>query len=74
MFMDNFKFSLKKETFNNLEIFSNILKKDVNTILEEALEAYFKEEQEKLIQKNQQDENMMTNLDYDEFWDGVDID
>jgi len=30
-------------------------------------------EQKRILEKNQDDENMMTNLDYDEFWDGVDI-
>jgi len=49
------------------------LKKDINTILEEALEQYFEAEQQKLMEKNQEDENAMTNLDFDEFWDDVDI-
>ena len=43
-------------------------------MLEEALEQYFNAEQKRLMEKNINDENAMTNLDYDEFWDGVDID
>ena len=68
------KFELKKEIVDNLEIFSEILYKDINTILNEALEQYFENEQKKLIEKNQDDENAMTNLNFDEFWDGVDLD
>ena len=71
---ERLKFVLKEETVESLEDFSTLLNKDVNTILEEALEAYFQEVQKKLIEKNQNDENIMTNLDYDEFWDGVELD
>ncbi len=66
--------ALKQSTAESLLAFSDILKKDVNTILEEALEQYFETEQQKLMEKNREDENAMTNLDYNEFWDGVDID
>ena len=72
--MDQIKIEFKQSTVENLELFSQMLKKDVNTILEEALEQYFDTEQKRLMEKNINDENAMTNLDYDEFWDGVDID
>jgi len=68
------QFELKQDTVDNLQAFSQILKKDPNRMLEEALEQYFQSEQQKLIEKNQDDENAMTNLDYDEFWDGMDLD
>ena len=67
------EFKLNHETIENINTFSQILKKDVNTILNEALEQYFEAEQQKLVEKNQEDENALTNLDYGEFWDGVDI-
>jgi predicted transcriptional regulator len=70
---NDFTFELNKDIFENLQAYSEILKKDANTILNEALEQYFENEQKKLIEKNIEDENAMTNLDYDEFWDGVDI-
>jgi predicted transcriptional regulator len=70
---NNIKFELKHSTVENINAFAQILKKDPNTMLEEALEQYFQSEQQKLIEKNQDDENAMTNLDYDEFWDGVDL-
>lgn len=72
--MKQIKIEFKQSTVENLEIFSEMLNKDVNTILEEALEQYFDNEQKKMTEKSIHDENAMTNLDYDEFWDGVDID
>jgi tRNA A37 N6-isopentenylltransferase MiaA len=71
---NNIKFELRQTTVENIQAFSQILKKDPNRMLEEALEQYFQSEQQKLIEKNQDDENAMTNLDYDEFWDGIDLD
>ncbi len=70
---ESIKISFKETTIEELELFSNILNKDINTILEEALEQYFHSEQERLITKNQNDENAMTNFDYDEFWNGMEI-
>jgi hypothetical protein len=70
---DILKFELTQDTLHNLQTFSELLKKDVNTILNEALELYFAEEQKKLLEKNLENDNAMTNLDYDEFWDGVEL-
>jgi hypothetical protein len=64
---------LKQSTIENLELYGELLDKDVNTMLEEALELYFEAQQKMLLEKNLENENMMTNLDYDEFWDGVDL-
>jgi hypothetical protein len=63
----------KPSTVENLELYSELLDKDINTMLEEALELYFEAQQKMLLEKNLENENMMTNLDYDEFWDGVDL-
>ncbi|MEA1879607.1 MAG: hypothetical protein U9N11_03065 [Campylobacterota bacterium] len=71
---EHIKIALKQSTVDNLELYAQILDKDVNTMLEEALEAYFDNEQKRLMGKNIHDENAMTNLDYDEFWNGVEID
>ncbi len=70
---EDFKLELKLEVVQDLELYSEILKKDVNTILNEALELYFENEKEKLLDKNQNNENALTNLSYDEFWDDVEI-
>jgi len=72
--MNNIRIEFKETTVENLQAFSEILKKDINTMLEEALEQYFQSEQEKLLEKNQDDENAMTNLDFDEFWNDVELD
>ncbi|WP_373073961.1 hypothetical protein [Sulfurimonas sp.] len=69
----DFKFNLNTKVAEELEVYSEILKKDPSTILNEALELYFEYEQKKLLEKNLEDENAMTNLNYDEFWDGVDL-
>jgi tRNA A37 N6-isopentenylltransferase MiaA len=67
------KFELNSQVVEDLITYSSLLKKDVNSILNEALEQYFQTENEKLLEKNQEDHNSMTNLDFNEFWDDVDI-
>jgi len=57
----------------NLLAYSQMLKKHPNVIINEALEEYFNNQHKKMLEKNLNDENVLTNLDYDEFWDGVDI-
>ena len=71
--MEQLNFTLTSDNLENLKNFGDILKKDMSTIINEALEEYFVEAQKKLLEKNQEDENAMTNLDYDEFWDGVEV-
>lgn len=71
---EQIKITLRQSTLESLEAFSQILHKDINTLLQEALEQYFESENQKLMKKNQQDENAMTNLDFDEFWSDVDLD
>ncbi len=65
--------TINNYNLQNLETFTQILKKDESTLINEALELFFQEQQKKLLEKNIEDENALTNLDYDEFWDGVDI-
>ena len=66
---DKIDFVLNTKTIENLKLYSELLNKDFSTMLDEALEQYFISEQEKLIAKEQN----ATNLDYNEFWDGVDV-
>ena len=70
---DTIKLNFKQSTIDDLLGFSEILKKDVNVMIEEALELYFETEQKKLIDKGIEEDASMTNLDYDEFWDGLDL-
>lgn len=71
---EQIKIEFKQSTVENLQLFSQMLKKDINTILEEALEQYFDHEQKRLMEKNIHDENAMTSFDFDEFWDDIDLD
>jgi len=66
---EKIKIALKNDKLELLKRYAELLNKDINTMVDEALERYFIEEQEKLIAKEQN----ATNLDYDEFWDGVDL-
>jgi len=70
---DTININFKQSTIDDLLGFSKILKKDVNVMIEEALEQYFENEQKKLMEKGIDEDASMTNLDYDEFWDGLDI-
>ena len=70
---EDFKIVLTTVNIENLELFSKILDKDINKILNESLEEYFDNVQKQLMEKNQQDENAMTNLDFNEFWDDIEI-
>jgi uncharacterized protein (DUF1778 family) len=63
------KLELKNDKLELLKLYAELLNKDINTMVDEALERYFIEEQERLIAKEQN----ATNLDYDEFWEGVDL-
>ena len=70
---DTINIQFKQSTIDDLIGFSELLNKDVSVIIEEALELYYENEQKKLIEKGIDENASMTNLDYDEFWDGLDI-
>ncbi|MDF1878622.1 hypothetical protein JHD46_03100 [Sulfurimonas sp. SAG-AH-194-C20] len=65
--------SINQDNYENLENFKKILKKDESSIINEALEVYFNAQNKILLEKNLDNENAMTNLDFDEFWDDVEI-
>ena len=67
------KITINDYNLENLESFEKLLKKDKSTLINEALEMFFEAEQKKLLEKNLADENAMTNLSYDEFWDDVEL-
>ena len=66
-------FTLKSDTIESLELFSEILKKSIGEMVEEAIDEYLVNIQKQMLEKNISDENAMTSLDYDEFWDGVEL-
>ena len=63
------KVVLSQENLQNLDFFTALLKKDANTIVNEALALYFKKTQEQLAAEK----DSQTNLSYDEFWDDFEI-
>ena len=71
---DTINIHFKQSTIDELLGFSEILNKDINVMIEEALAQYFENAQKKLIEKGIEEDASMTDLDYDEFWDGVDLD
>ena len=71
--MENKKFTLNSDNLENLQNFSEILKKDYSTMMNEALEDYFIAAQKQMLEKNLGDENALTNLGFEEFWDDVEI-
>ncbi len=66
--------SIDTNNYENIINFKKILKKDESTMINEALERYFDTENRKLLEKNLENENAMTNLDFDEFWNDVELD
>lgn len=67
-------FTLDAQTVQALVEYSEILKRPINLIVKEALEDYFAKVEKELLEKAMADENAITNLSYEEFWEGVDID
>ena len=65
--------SITQANHEQLETFKAILKKDESTMMNEALEVYFQAQQKILLEKNLDNENALTNLSYDEFWDDVEV-
>jgi hypothetical protein len=63
------RLELKNDKVQSLKFYAELLKKDMNTMIDEALERYFKEEQERLTAK----ERSETTFDYDEFWSDIDL-
>ncbi len=60
--------ALGPQTLEKLVAFGELLKKDTQTMINEALEQYFEAKEEELAQQDP-----MTNLSFDEFWDDVDV-
>ncbi len=67
-------FKLKQKTIENLKVYSQILNKSIDELIEEALDEYFASLEERLLKDSIEKENAQTNLSFNEFWDGVDID
>ena len=64
---------LTDDNLQNIKLFVQLLKKDENSLINEALEEYFITQEKKLLEKDIENENALTNLSYDEFWNDVEI-
>lgn len=67
---EEIKFVLDNDTVEALQTYSALLNKAPAVIIKEALKGYFEAAEQKLAA---QQTDPMTDLDYDEFWDGVDL-
>ena len=74
MYDERIDFTLDTKTIEALKEYSALLKRPINLMLKEALQEYFNKIEKELLEKTMADENAVTSLSYDEFWDGVDID
>ncbi len=66
-------FTLPKSIMEQLELYSDILKKEPSQIIQEALEKYFTEVEQAILEQGIESENRLTTFTYDEFWDGIEI-
>lgn len=71
--MCDIRFVLDAATMESLEAYTVLLKKDASTIVHEALKLYFETAQKRLLEDAMTEKDAMTDLSYDEFWDGMDI-
>ena len=67
------QFKLNSTTIERLKLYSQILKTSSDNIIQEALEKYFEEIEQNILEKNIEDEKRLTTFSNDEFWDGLDI-
>jgi len=68
-----FKFELSPEMMEKLEAYGALLEKDSSTMLTEALNQYFADEEKRLLEKRMNEKDPDTDIGFDEFWSDVDI-
>ena len=71
---ESYHFTLDAKMMETLHDYSKLLKRPPEIIIKEALEEYFAKVEKELLEKAMADENALTTLSYDEFWDGLDTD
>lgn len=67
------EFILPSSTIEQIELYSQLLKKEPKQIIQEALENYFAQLEKELFENSLENENKLTTFTNDEFWDGLDI-
>ncbi len=71
---ESYSFTLDAKTLQSLQEYSELLKRPIDIVIKEALEEYFVKVEKELLEKAMADENALTSLSYDEFWEGLDTD
>ncbi len=71
---ESYNFTLDAKTLQSLQEYSELLKRPIDIVIKEALEEYFVKVEKELLEKAMADENALTSLSYDEFWEGLDTD
>ena len=66
--MSTMNITIDAQTVEQLAYYSQLLHKDATTMVHEALEFYFVEEEKKLSEQDP-----MTNLSFNEFWDDIEV-
>jgi len=64
---------LDAQMIEKIEALSVLLGRSQKTILDGALDLYFKVEKEKQLEEGLNEHKKETDLSYDEFWDDVDF-
>ena len=65
---------LDEKMIEKVEALSVLLKRSPEKVLDEALDLYLKQENEKQMEVDLAEHQKETNLSYDEFWDDLDFD
>ena len=71
--MNEIRFELTQKNIESLEVYSKLIDKDTSTIFNEALQMYFEKADEVMAAQTLDGDGANTNLEFDEFWDGVDV-
>jgi predicted transcriptional regulator len=71
---DSLSIVLKAKTVEKLQAYAELLNKEPNTIINEALEDYFTQADKAILEKSMQEKDPDTDIGFDEFWDDVDFD
>ncbi len=67
------QFTLPQSTIEQIELYSDILKRNPSQIIQEALEKYFAEIEQAMLEQGMESEKRLTTFTNDEFWEGLDI-
>jgi len=66
--------NISQSDFEGIEHYAKRYQKDYDTVVHEALQFYFEAQEKARLEKELDDARKESNLDYDEFWDGVELD